>query len=99
MVSTKYRVLDNHYFPYIKDLLNELDILLFLFGLYSTTKGLLGLSDIFIDLSRHVETVVSLSHKNADSHIHVNIEFGEGKGKIPVDKIAQKAEDYKPSEG
>ena len=48
--------------------------------------------------SRHVETVVSLSHKNADSHIHVNIEFGEGDGKIPVDKIAQKAEDYRPSE-
>ena len=46
----------------------------------------------------HVETVVSLSHKNADSHIHVNIEFGEGDGKIPVDKIAQKAEDYRPSE-
>ncbi len=40
----------------------------------------------------HVETVVSLSHKNADSHIHVNIEFGKGNGKIPVDKIAQKAE-------
>ena len=46
----------------------------------------------------HVETVVSLSHKNADSHIHVNIEFGEGDGKIPVDKIAQKAEDYRPGE-
>lgn len=43
-----------------------------------------------------VETVVSLSHKNADSHIHINIEFGEGDGKIPVDKIAQKAEDYRP---
>lgn len=46
----------------------------------------------------HVETVVSLSHKKADSHIHVNIEFGEGDGKIPVDKIAQKAEEYRPSE-
>lgn len=46
--------------------------------------------------SMHVETVVSLSHKNADSHIHINIEFGEGDGKIPVDKIAQKAEDYRP---
>lgn len=46
----------------------------------------------------HVETCVLLSHKNADSHIHVNIEFGEGDGKIPVDKIAQKAEDYRPSE-
>lgn len=39
-----------------------------------------------------------MSHKKADSHIHVNIEFGEGDGKIPVDKIAQKAEDYRPSE-
>ena len=46
----------------------------------------------------YVETVVSLSHKNADSHIHVNIEFGEGDGKIPVDKIARKAEDYRPSQ-
>lgn len=44
------------------------------------------------------ETVVSLSHKNADTHINVNVEFGEGDGKIPVDKIAQKAEDCKPSE-
>lgn len=48
--------------------------------------------DIHSILSSHVETVVSLSHKNADSHIHVNIEFGKGNGKIPVDKIAQKAE-------
>ena len=45
-----------------------------------------------------METVVSLSHKNADSHIHINIEFGEGDGKIPVDKIAQKAEDYRSNE-
>jgi 23S rRNA (uracil1939-C5)-methyltransferase len=44
------------------------------------------------------ETVVSLSHKNADSHIHINMEFGEGDGKIPVDDIARKAEDYRPSE-
>ena len=51
-----------------------------------------------IKRTSHVETVVSLSHKNADSHIHVNIEFGEGDGKIPVDKIAQKAEDYRPGE-
>lgn len=46
----------------------------------------------------HVETVVLLSHKKADTHINVNVEFGEGEGKIPVDKIAQKAEDYRPSE-
>ena len=53
---------------------------------------------IRIAATRHVETVVSLSHKNAYSHIHINIEFGEGAGKIPVDKIAQKAEDYRPGE-
>ena len=27
----------------------------------------------------NVETVVLLSHKAPDSHIHVNVEFGEGK--------------------
>ena len=67
-------------------------------GISTDAKGVLGSMVSLIDLSRHVETVVSLSHKNADSHIHVNIEFGEGDGKIPVDKIAQKAEDYRPSE-
>ena len=36
------------------------------------------------------ETVVLLSHKNTDTHIKVNVEFGEGEGKIPVDKIAEK---------
>ncbi len=35
--------------------------------------------------------VVLLSHKNADTHINVNVEFGEGDGKIPVGKIAEKA--------
>jgi 23S rRNA (uracil1939-C5)-methyltransferase len=42
-----------------------------------------------------VETVASLSHKNADTHININVEFGEGDGKIPVDEIARKAEDYR----
>jgi 23S rRNA (uracil1939-C5)-methyltransferase len=45
-----------------------------------------------------VEAVVLLSHKNADTHINVNVEFGEGDGKIPVGKIAEKAEEYRPSE-
>lgn len=45
-----------------------------------------------------IETVVLLSHKKADSYIHVDIEFGEGEGKIPVDKIVQRAEKYKPKE-
>ena len=46
----------------------------------------------------HVETVVSLSHKKADTHININVEFGDEKGQIPVDGIARKAEDYRPSE-
>ena len=41
----------------------------------------------------HVETVVSLSHKNADTYINVNVEFGDEKGQIPIDRIARKAEE------
>ena len=48
--------------------------------------------------SAHVETVVLLSHKKADSYIHIDVEFGEGEGKIPVDSIAKRAEAYKPKE-
>jgi len=45
-----------------------------------------------------VETVVLLSHKTPDSHINIKVEFGEGEGKILLDKIAEKAEAYKPKE-
>jgi len=48
--------------------------------------------------TEHVETVVLLSHKKADSYIHIDVEFGEGEGKIPVDSIAKRAESYKPKE-
>lgn len=48
--------------------------------------------------TKHVETVVLLSHKKPDSYIHIDVEFGEGEGKIPVDKIVQRAEQYKPKE-
>ena len=48
--------------------------------------------------SVHVETVVLLSQKKADSYIHIDVEFGEGEGKIPVDSIAKRAEAYKPKE-
>ena len=48
--------------------------------------------------TEHVETVVLLSHKKADSYIHIDVEFGEGEGKIPVDGIAKRAEAYKPKE-
>ena len=53
--------------------------------------------DIF-SRTAHVETVVLLSHKKADTYINVNVEFGEGEGKIPIAQIAEKAEAYKPSE-
>lgn len=46
----------------------------------------------------HVETVVSLSHKNAETHINVNVEFGDEDGHIPIDEIARKAEEYRPSQ-
>ena len=46
----------------------------------------------------HVETVVLLSHKKPDGHINVKVEFGEGEGKVPLDNIAQRAEEYKPKE-
>ena len=49
-------------------------------------------------VSGHVETVVLLSHKAPDSHINVKVEFGEGEGKVPFDKITERAEKYKPKE-
>jgi len=39
---------------------------------------------------------VLLSHKKPDSHINVKVESGEGK--VPLDKIAERAEAYKPKE-
>lgn len=47
---------------------------------------------------RHGRTVVLLSHKKADTHINVNMEFGKGDEKIPVGKIAEKAEGYRSSQ-
>lgn len=49
-------------------------------------------------MTGHVETIVSLSHKKADTHININVEFGDDKGQIPIDEIARKAEEYRPSE-
>ena len=45
-----------------------------------------------------VETVVLLSHKKPDGHINVKVEFGEGEGKVPLDNIAKRVEEYKPKE-
>ena len=52
----------------------------------------------FVCRSHHVETVVLLSHKKPDGHINVKVEFGEGEGKVPLDNIAKRAEEYKPKE-
>ncbi len=46
----------------------------------------------------HTETVVLLSHKKPDGHINVKVEFGEGEGKVPLDNIVKRAEEYKPKE-
>ena len=46
----------------------------------------------------HIETVVLLSRKKPDGHINVKVEFGEGEGKVPLDNIAKRAEEYKPKE-
>ena len=48
--------------------------------------------------TEHVETVVLLSHKKPDGHINVKVEFGEGEGKVPLDNIVKRAEEYKPKE-
>ena len=53
--------------------------------------------DLF-PMTQHVETVVLLSHKKPDGHINVKVEFGEGEGKVPLDNIAKRAEEYKPKE-
>ena len=55
-------------------------------------------TDIYGIVSTHVETVVLLSHKKPDGHINVKVEFGEGDGKVPLDNIAKRAEEYKPKE-
>jgi len=45
---------------------------------------------LYVTHTPTLETVVLLSHKKADTHINVNVEFGEGGWKIPVGKIAEK---------
>ena len=62
---------------------------------YRVSKGV-GV-DMF-PFTEHVETVVLLSHKKPDGHINVKVEFGEGEGKVPLDNIAKRAEEYKPKE-
>ena len=53
-------------------------------------------SDIKINVSSHVETVVLLSHKSPDSVINVKVEFEEGDHRISLDAIAERAKKYQP---
>lgn len=39
-----------------------------------------------------------LSYKKSDGHINVKVEFGEGEGKVPLDDVAERAENCKPKE-
>ena len=48
--------------------------------------------------TKWVETLVLLSHKEPDSHINVNIEFGEGEGQISLKEVEKRAEARKPKE-
>lgn len=52
--------------------------------------------DIKMKQSSHVETIVLLSHKSPDSVINATVEFGEGEGKVPLNKIAERAKKYQP---
>lgn len=68
---------------------------------YLTKHGYKAVRAVPFDMfpaTEHVETVVLLSHKKPDGHINVKVEFGEGEGKVPLDNIAKRAEEYKPKE-
>ena len=57
-----------------------------------------SLKELSLENETTLETVVLLSHKKPDGHINVKVEFGEGEGKVPLDNIAKRAEEYKPKE-
>ena len=48
--------------------------------------------------TKHVETLVCLSKKTPDSHINVEVEFGEGEGQLSLKNIKERAEARKPKE-
>lgn len=48
--------------------------------------------------TKHVETLVVLSKKIPDSHINIDVEFGEGEGQFSLKKIKERAEARKPKE-
>ena len=54
-------------------------------------KELPGPTVIRTTATRHVETVVSLSHKKADIHLNINVGFGDDKGQIPIARDSEKS--------
>lgn len=48
--------------------------------------------------TNNIETLALLSHKEPDSHISVNIEFGEGEGKLSLKEVEKRTEARKPKE-
>lgn len=46
--------------------------------------------------SANVETLVVLSKKTPDSHINIDVEFGEGEGQFSLSKVKERAEARKP---
>ena len=38
-----------------------------------------------------------LSHESPDSHINVTVEFEVGEGKVPLDKIVERAKQHQPA--
>ena len=44
-----------------------------------------------------MESVCLLSHKSPDSHINVTVEFEVGEGKVPLDKIVERAKQHQPA--
>ncbi len=53
--------------------------------------------DMFVG-THHVETLVVLSKKIPDSHINIDVEFGEDEGQFSLKKIKERAEARKPKE-
>ena len=48
--------------------------------------------------TKHVETLVVLSHKKPDGHINIKVEFGEEEGQVSLKEVAKRAEERKPKE-
>ena len=46
--------------------------------------------------TKHVETLVCLSHKKPDGHISVNVEFGEEEGQVSLKDIEKREKERVP---